>query len=151
MEVYFDNRSRTFEFSPGFEEDIRKAVLKSLEVEGLDDGYEVSFSIVDEDEIKDLNANFRGVDKVTDVLSFHLFEEDGSLTSMLGDIVICYDRAKSQACDFGHSIQREIVYLTVHSMFHLLGYDHMTDSDKLEMRAREKETIRRLGIYKNEG
>ena len=69
---------------------------------------------------------------------------------MLGDIVICMDVAKEQANDFGHSLDREIMYLTCHSTLHLLGYDHMTDDEKKEMRSREKEVMKILGVFKND-
>ena len=102
------------------------------------DDIEISVSFVDMDEIRELNRNFRDIDKTTDVLSFPQFEDkmqipDEGVVS-LGDVVICTEQAMLQADDFGHSAEREIVYLFTHSLFHLLGYDHMNETDKDEMR-----------------
>ena len=128
---------------------LTKALDVTLEIVGIEGDYEVSFSVVDEGEIQDLNRDYRGVDAVTDVLSFPLFSreelEDGAI---LGDIVICSQRAREQAKDFRHSYEREIVYLSVHSLLHLLGYDHEEEEDKAEMRTLEKEVMKRLGIFK---
>ena len=122
-------------------------------------GVEIVF--VDGAEIQRLNREMRNIDKVTDVLSFpalddikgeaisakdHPYEidEDGILT--LGSIVICCDRAKQQAEEYGHSYNRELHYLIVHGIMHCLGYDHMTDEDKQEMRAQEELILGKLGI-----
>lgn len=130
-------------------EDVIKTVLQT---EGLSLAYEVSISFVDKDEIHRLNKEYRGVDRPTDVLSFPMDEDffiEG-VDTMLGDIVICMDIAKEQAEDFGHSLHREIMYLTAHSCLHLLGYDHMEQEEKLAMRSREKEVMKSLGVFKNE-
>ncbi|WP_297281914.1 rRNA maturation RNase YbeY [uncultured Anaerococcus sp.] len=130
-------------------EDVIKTVLQT---EGLSLAYEVSISFVDKDEIHRLNKEYRGVDRPTDVLSFPMDEDffiEG-VDTMLGDIVICMDIAKEQADDFGHSLDREIMYLTAHSCLHLLGYDHMEQEEKLAMRSREKEVMKSLGVFKNE-
>lgn len=130
-------------------EDVIKTVLQT---EGLSLAYEVSISFVDKDEIHRLNKEYRGVDRPTDVLSFPMDEDfliEG-VDTMLGDIVICMDIAKEQADDFGHSLDREIMYLTAHSCLHLLGYDHMEQEEKLAMRSREKKVMRSLGVFKNE-
>lgn len=134
-------------------DDKLKSVIKTvLETEGLSSAYEVSITFVDKDEIHQLNKEFRNVDRPTDVLSFPMdtdFIVEG-VDAMLGDIVICMDVAKEQANDLGHSLDREIMYLTCHSTLHLLGYDHMTDDEKREMRSREKEVMKILGVFKNE-
>lgn len=130
-------------------EDVIKTVLKT---EGLSLDYEISISFVGKDEIHKLNKEYRKVDRPTDVLSFPMdtdFMVEG-VDAMLGDIVICMDVAKEQARDLGHSLDREIMYLTCHSTLHLLGYDHMNDDEKREMRAREKEVMKILGVFKNE-
>ncbi len=128
-------------------------VIKTvLETEGLSLAYEVSISFVDKDEIHRLNKEYRGVDRPTDVLSFPMdadFFIEG-IDTMLGDIVICMDIAKEQAEEFGHSLDREIMYLTAHSCLHLLGYDHMDKEEKLAMRSREKEVMKSLGVFKND-
>lgn len=134
------------------DEKLKSVVKTVLETEGLPLEYEVSITFVDIDEIHKLNKEFRSVDRPTDVLSFPM-DEDFSIEgvdTMLGDIVISMDIAKDQAKDFGHSLDREIMYLTAHSMLHLLGYDHMDEAEKTEMRAREKEVMKILGVFKND-
>lgn len=134
------------------DEKLKSVVKTVLETEGLPLEYEVSITFVDIDEIHKLNKEFRSVDRPTDVLSFPM-DEDFSIEgvdTMLGDIVISMDVAKDQSKDFGHSLDREIMYLTAHSMLHLLGYDHMDEAEKIEMRAREKEVMKILGVFKND-
>ena len=131
---------------------LEDVITTVLETEGFSLNYEVSISFVDKDEIHRLNKYYRKVDRPTDVLSFPMDEDffiEG-VDTMLGDIVICMDVAKDQAKDFGHSLDREIMYLTAHSCLHLLGYDHMEDDEKVKMRAREKEVMKSLGVFKNE-
>lgn len=132
--------------------DLEKTVREVLKTEGLEDNYEVSITFVDREEIQRLNKEFRNVDRQTDVLSFPL-DDDMNLPGediMLGDIVICMDVAKDQAREFGHSLRREIMYLTCHSTLHLLGYDHMEEDEKRKMRAREKEIMRNLRVFKDD-
>ena len=149
LKLSIDQRTKGEKIDEKYFLALTKALDVTLEIVGIEGDYEVSFSVVDEGEIQDLNRDYRGVDAVTDVLSFPLFSreelEDGAI---LGDIVICSQRAREQAKDFGHSYEREIVYLSVHSLLHLLGYDHEEEKDKAEMRALEKEVMKRLGIFK---
>lgn len=123
-----------------------------LKVEKITENAEVSLSIVDRDAIHKLNKDYRDVDRETDVLSFPLDEEgydnEGNPIILLGDIVICLDVAEGQANDFGHSLEREMMYLICHSTLHLLGYDHIEEDDKREMRAKEKEVMKNLGVFK---
>lgn len=152
MKVLFDNR-QNIEIFDDYEEIVKNAIEKSLEVEGLEKKYEISVSFVENKEIKNLNCEYRDVDRETDVLSFPtdmVGIDMGDIDTPLGDIVISVEKAEEQAKDFGHSTMREIVYLTVHSMFHLMGYDHMVEEDKKIMRNKEKQTISLLGIYRNE-
>ena len=123
----------------------------ACELEGIpEERVEISLTIVEKDEIQQINRDFRGIDKVTDVLSFPQFEadeevpEDGEI--ILGDVVICKEKAQEQAQEFGHSFEREIVYLFIHSICHLLGYDHEEDDEKAVMREREEEIMDFLGI-----
>ncbi len=115
----------------------------------LNGGYELSVSIVDKKEIRELNGRFRGVDSVTDVLSFPMEEQVPSGVNVLGDVVICYERACEQAEEYRHGLMREISYLTVHSVLHLMGFDHITEEDKAEMRTEEKLIMKKLGIFKD--
>lgn len=151
MEILIDNQNNLIELNQKFEEQIQKAIEVSLDHLGYGLNYEISISIVNEEEIKNLNREYRNNDTITDVLSFPLFERDDiPEEGMLGDIVICVERVKEQAKDFNHSEERELIYLTVHSLLHLLGYDHIESEDKLEMRTKEKEIMQKLGIFKNE-
>ena len=133
-------------------EKAEKTIGEVLKVEKIEENVEVSLSIVDKDEIHVLNKTYRGVDRPTDVLSFPMdeegFDNEGNRILLLGDIVICLDVAKDQAADFGHSLEREIMYLICHSTLHLLGYDHIEEDDKREMRAKEKEIMKNLGVFK---
>lgn len=153
MTILIDNRDLDFEIPEGIIKDFEKSTEVILEMENIDEDVEVSVSFVNEDEIKELNRDYRDKDKITDVLSFPTeieYHIEG-VPLILGDVVICSKRAKEQSEEFGHSFQRELVYLFVHSMFHLLGYDHIDEDDKLLMRQKEKEALKRIGIFKNEG
>ena len=117
---------------------------------------EISVTFVDLDEIHELNKQYRGVDKPTDVLSFPQFddleEEIPEVCEIcLGDVVICEQKAREQAEEFGHSFERELVYLFTHSVLHLLGYDHMEDDEKKAMREREEEIMKQIGLMRQEG
>ena len=129
-----------------------KTIEEVLRVENFTENAEISLSIVDMETIHRLNKEYRDVDRPTDVLSFPMDEEgydnEGNPLFLLGDIVICLDVAENQAKDFGHSLEREMMYLICHSTLHLLGYDHIEEDDKLEMRSREKEVMKNLGVFK---
>lgn len=150
MEVYIDNRQDKVEIEDDILEVIEKVVKEVLIFEDESLECEVSVSFVDNEEIKGLNRDYRGVDKETDVLSFPMDDEfsvEGPL--LLGDIIISLEKALEQSKDFGHSLYREISYLTAHSMFHLLGYDHMNEEEKNIMREKEKEVMKILKIFKD--
>lgn len=130
---------------------MQEAAETALELEGVsNDELEVSLTFVDEDEIREINRDYRDVDSVTDVLSFPQFETSDEIPEegyvLLGDVVICTKRAEEQAEEFGHSVEREMVYLFTHSICHLLGYDHMEDDEKAVMRKREEEIMERIGV-----
>ena len=111
---------------------------------------EISLSFVNLDEIHALNREYRGVDRPTDVLSFPMYESfediDDEMPYLLGDVVICMDKVESQAAEFGHSREREAVYLFTHSILHLLGYDHEEESDRKVMRGIEEEIMEEMKI-----
>lgn len=121
----------------------------------------IEFVFVDEEEIRRLNRELRNTDKVTDVLSFpslddikgenlyaedfpYEIDEEGNL--MIGSVAVCVKRAQEQAEEYGHSFERELHYLLVHGIMHCLGYDHMTDEEKAEMREKEEWVLGKLGI-----
>ncbi len=103
---------------------------------------EVSITFVDNQKIKELNKTYRDKDEVTDVLSFPIDEE------LLGEIIISLPRAIEQAEDYGHSLQREVAFLMVHGLLHILGYNHKTDADKTEMRQAEEKFLRKYGFIR---
>ena len=115
--------------------DIKKYYKKVLEVLNLDDEYEATLIVVGKNRIHKLNKEYRGIDKETDVISFAEIDakDDFLVDNYLGDIFINVDRVKSQAKEYGHSVQREFVFLFVHGMLHLFGYDHMNTKDEKKM------------------
>ena len=143
---------------------LKKVVEGCLEYEDCPYEAEVSILFTDDDEIRQINQEFREIDKPTDVLSFPSIEyeipgdfskleenaadcfhpETGEL--LLGDIVISVDRAKLQAQEYGHSIEREVAFLTAHSMFHLFGYDHMEENDRIVMEEKQNDVLDKLKI-----
>ena len=134
---------------------LRRAIETTLRCEQYGNDVEVSVTLTDNEGIHELNARFRGVDAPTDVLSFPLFDYENEcdeppideMQNMLGDIVLNLERTRAQAEEFGHSFAREVAFLTVHSMLHLLGYDHEKgDEEDKEMRARQSEIMRIMGL-----
>lgn len=155
MHIFFAQSAEGEDQEKVYGETMKKALSVILAKEKIDEeGVEVSVSFVTPEEIQTLNRDYRNVDRVTDVLSFPQFDSVDDLIDMqeetgvaeLGDVVICMDRAKEQAEEFGHPLEREVIYLFVHSILHLLGYDHMEEEEKAEMRAREDEVMGELGI-----
>ena len=135
---------------------IRKACIATLKLEGFEDSAEVNVTLVNDEMIKEMNTKFRKIESSTDVLSFPLGEngvydvnpETGA--KMLGDIVISVEHAYAQADLYGHGLEREIAFLTVHSMLHLLGYDHEKGGlEKTIMREKEEEVLEALGLAIN--
>jgi len=148
MEIYYDDRQDDIKINDEIKNLIEKSIAAVLKVENLDENVEVSVSFVGDEEIRDLNRDYRGVDKSTDVLSFPMDDEFIIVSRILGDVIINTRRVMEQAKELGHSNERELSYLTVHSILHLLGYDHMEDEDKKEMREREKLAMKELSIYR---
>ncbi len=151
MNVMISNYPEELEFPADIEKNVRAAAEKVGELYGVENG-EVSVTLTNNEYIHTLNKQYRGIDRPTDVLSFALNEseapdvEDGPDVNVLGDLVISVERAKEQAADYGHSVKREIAFLTVHGMLHLLGYDHMEEQDRLEMEAEQRFVMEKLGI-----
>lgn len=141
--IYFDNRQDLIEIDEEIEKIVEKSIEAALKEIDFTDDYEVSVSFVGDEEIHELNRDYRGVDRTTDVLSFPM---DDEFTNMLGDIVININKVIEQAKEYGHSEKREISYLTVHSTLHLMGFDHEEEEDKKEMRAVEDRVMEKLEI-----
>lgn len=115
---------------------------------------EVSVSFVSNEEIRDINREYRDKDSVTDVISFALEEDDFNLIHedaprTLGDIIISTDRAKEQASDYGHSYRRELLFLSLHGFLHLLGYDHMESDEEAEMNGKQEEILNAFGVTRD--
>ena len=129
-------------FTPEMEALLTKVVEHVVAAEGATAAEEVSILITDNAEIKALNAEYRDIDAPTDVLSFPMDDE------CLGDIAISMEKVLEQAEEYGHSPEREIAFLTVHGMLHLLGYDHIEEEERVQMRAREDQILNELGIHR---
>lgn len=141
--IYFDNRQDLIKIDEEIEKIVEKSIEAALKEIEFTDDYEVSVSFVGDNEIHELNRDYRGVDRTTDVLSFPM---DDEFTNMLGDIVININKVIEQAKEYGHSEKREISYLTVHSSLHLMGFDHEEEEDKKDMRAVEDRVMEKLEI-----
>lgn len=165
--IFIDNRQNKIEVTDELENTIRNVIEHALREEEVTIDYEVSVIFVDNNDIKDINKENRNMDKVTDVLSFPMLDypkgkvfkeayldykfteidlDEGSL--VLGDIVLSLEKAEEQSIEFGHSFLREAAYLTVHSVLHLLGYDHMEEEEKVIMRKREEEILEKFSLIR---
>lgn len=150
MAVEISNRQKIFEPDKEMIRLFEEIVEKTLAYEKQQGRYEVSLSLVTEEEIHKLNREYRGKDAPTDVLSFPM-NEDFQLEEekILGDVIISTSAVVDQAKDYGHSIKRELAYLFIHGLLHLLGYDHLKSDEKKEMRKVEEEILNRLEITRN--
>lgn len=144
-----------------FEEIIKKVVNQCFKEENLENSkLNISITLTTPENIKKINKEYRNVDNETDVLSFPIFEKDEiddkilknnfEYEDILGDIVISIKRVEEQAEEYGHSFERELSYMIVHGFYHLMGYDHIKDEDKLVMRAKEEKVLTNLGITREE-
>ena len=146
--------------TPAMEEMLAKVLNQAADVYGLEPQTEVSVVLADDEYIHGLNKRYRGKDRPTDVLSFamnehcegehepEISEGPDNIEILLGDIVISLETAARQADEYGHSLERELAYLTIHGMLHLLGYDHEADEEKKEMRHEEEYVLSLLGIVR---
>ena len=150
--IYTCDKTEKRLLTPALRALVKRAVNKALEYEEFTRLAEVSVTAVDGDEIKRLNAEWRNNDSVTDVLSFPSLDDSDEIVAfddeaiVLGDIVLCMDKCFAQAEEFGHSIEREVAYLTAHSTLHLLGYDHMEEDEEKEMVSKQGEIVALLGL-----
>jgi probable rRNA maturation factor len=157
LKVYVKNNQTEVKVPVGIRLLIRRCCQAVLTTEKFGKDAEVSVSFVSNKEIKELNKIYRNKDSVTDVLSFPLTSEDGTVevnpetgAVQLGDVVISLETAVKQAQNYGHSLEREVGFLTVHSMLHLLGYDHETSQlDQRIMREKEESVLEKLGISRD--
>ncbi len=153
IRVVISNRQKQVKIPTGLRMLIRRCCHAVLELEGFPDSAEISVSFVDNEQIREMNRQYREKDSATDVLSFPMGEngqydinhETGA--KILGDIVISMPRAVEQAQAYGHSLEREVGFLTAHSMLHLLGYDHEKGGlDRVRMREKEERVMQELGL-----
>lgn len=163
--LYTDNRQNSIEVTGDLINIINEVCDVALKDEEVTIPYQISLLFVDNNEIREINNETRGIDKVTDVLSFPMLDYPENMVFknvyknkkfneiyldgeelVLGDMVLSLERAKEQSIEYNHSFEREVCYLVVHSILHLLGYDHMNDEDKAKMRTREEEILGKLNI-----
>ena len=151
MNILFENNT-DFNFDLSKKQLLNTVIEETLKYENFTQDVEISLIIVTNDEIQKINSKFRNIDRPTDVLSFPLIdfangeEPDFTETVILGDIVISIEKAISQAEEYGHSLERELGFLTAHSMLHLLGYDHIDPEEEKIMFAKQKEILNNIGL-----
>ncbi len=156
MDIIIANEQDKVKIEENLYEKLEQVGILALSEAGSVDNYEVSVLITDNEEIRSLNKKYRNVDVDTDVLSFPLFEENADNVEplffneteeiILGDIIISGEKALEQSKDFGHSFLRELSYLLVHGILHLLGYDHKTEEDTKNMRNMEENILLKMDI-----
>jgi probable rRNA maturation factor len=163
--IFMDNRQNKIEVTKELETVIKNVIEYTLKEEELLVDNEVSVIFIHNEEIREINFKYRGIDEVTDVLSFPMLQYPGNMVFkdaytnyefdqndlydgklVIGDVALSLEKAKEQSEEFGHSFTRECAYLTVHSMLHLLGYDHIEETQKKVMRKREEEILATFNI-----
>lgn len=149
------------EKSDQYEETIKKVLEQCFKEEGMEKSkIYVSITLTTPEHIHEINKQYRNVDRATDVLSFPIFEKEEidekirtqnfEHEDVLGDIIISIEKVKEQAVEYGHSFEREFAYMLVHGFYHLMGYDHIQEADKVIMRAKEEKVLEKLGIRRDE-
>ena len=145
MTIYYNYEAKQKLYIPWMNI-ISDIVTGTLEYMKFKKEAEVSVSVVDGEQIKELNRDFRNIDRVTDVLSFPIGDKNPETGEIvLGDIVLCAEKVISQAQEFGHTRKRELAFLTCHSMLHLLGYDHIEEDDRIEMENLQRKILEKIG------
>lgn len=152
IRVIITNNQKAVKIPTGLRMLIRRCCHAVLELEKFSEPAEISVTFSDNEQIRKFNSQYRGIDSATDVLSFPMGENGEYDTNLetgakiLGDVVISMEKAVEQAEAFGHSLQREVGYLTAHSVLHLLGYDHVDNMDRVRMREKEEFVMDELGL-----
>ncbi len=145
------------EINPQYDEVIKRVIEQCYKEENIEDSkLIITITLTNSENIKKINKQYRNIDRPTDVLSFPMFEKeelkskiaakDYKHEDVLGDIVISLEKVKEQAEEYGHSFERELSYMIVHGFYHLMGYDHIEEADKVEMRAKEEAVLEKLNI-----
>ena len=152
MTVFITNEQAKIEIPAEWEEKINQVAAICLREEQLPEDIDVDLFFVDNEAIREMNLEYRDKDSATDVLSFPMYEPDEEIDDeeevLLGDIVISLERAQEQCEEYGHSLEREVMYLLVHGLLHLAGYDHMEEEDKKVMRAQEEKLLAQIGAIR---
>ena len=159
MEQLADIHYEKIEQNKDYEDLINKVVDECFKTEGLDKlKLYISITLTVPEVIRKANKKYRNIDKATDVLSFPMFEKEEleeliknnyGVEDVLGDLIISIPKVKKQAIEYGHSFERELAYMVVHGFYHLMGYDHMEENDKKEMRQKEDGVLNKLGITRD--
>ncbi|WP_168927341.1 rRNA maturation RNase YbeY [Halobacillus salinus] len=158
MMLHIDFQDETNSVDEAFVDLIQRIIKFAAEKEKVSTESEVSISFVDNKEIQEINRNYRQKDYATDVISFAMQEQgEGEMNilhedmpEMLGDIVISIDKAKEQAEEYNHSLERELGFLALHGFLHLLGYDHMNEEEEKQMFGRQEEILHEFGLERSE-
>lgn len=156
VEIEYDGIEKKQEY-----EDIISKVIKTCFINEHIDNLKlyISITLTNPEIIRQINSQYRNIDKETDVLSFPMFQKDEivnivkngyDIEDVLGDIVISIPKVEEQAVEYGHSFERELAYMVVHGFYHLMGYDHIEERDKKEMRIKEDEILNKLKITRGE-
>ncbi len=153
MTVWISNEQEKYPMTDALEKLLKLVCETAMQTEGVEGEWEISLVLADNAYIQELNRDYRGIDQPTDVLSFALEEgeamPDPLAVRILGDIVLSLEKAQEQAEEFGHGLERETAYLTVHGVLHLLGYDHMQEEDKTIMRQKEEKILALLNLSRD--
>lgn len=155
IEIFYSNEQDKLDAPEYIEQLIEQCTRAALEEEEITEDAQVSVTLVDDEAIREINREHRDIDRATDVLSFPLGDDDSFDTDpetgaiLLGDIVISLERADAQAKEYGHSFHREVAFLITHSLFHLLGYDHVNSEEEEKiMFGKQEKVLEKLGITK---
>ena len=157
--MFFEIVYKVIEENKEYEEVIKKVLTKCFEEEGLENSkLYITVTLTNPENIRKINKEYRNIDRATDVLSFPMFErkelEEKVKTNnfpfqdILGDLIISVEKVKEQAIEYGHSFERELSYMLVHGFYHLMGYDHIKQEDKEEMRPKEEKILNDLKILR---
>lgn len=159
MEEQIEIEFLEWEENAQYKELIKQVLLTCFKQENLENCFlSMSVTLTDNETIRKINQEYREIDKATDVLSFPMLEKEEieqikekkqQREEIFGDIIISIPKVKEQAKEFGHSIQRELAYMLVHGFYHLMGYDHMTEEEKKQMREKEEIVLKKLNITRD--
>ncbi len=156
MEELIEIEYRDIEENPEYEEIIKRVVETCYKEENMQNAnISISIILTTPENIKEINTKYRNIEKETDVLSFPMFEKEeikqmilnkNNIPEVLGDIIVSIEKVKEQSKEYGHSFERELAYMIVHGFYHLMGYDHIEEKDKIEMRPKEEKILEKLDI-----